>query len=185
MSCDAERINIGDNTSRKERGHRRTRCRSCRTKQRQTPPHHEPRPTTRLLIVVRVEQPLKMAMSYQQAQAEGLVLRHPENLGLHREVTLDMAVQMLLRAPGMSQNVPYSWTYIDRPMGKFKLDCGHIGFTNFSLEGQLYMICMAQNLPFPADGIRWQEQETRFTLPADNSNQRVCNLHLEEKIRSF
>ncbi|KAK1235468.1 hypothetical protein PQX77_001305 [Marasmius sp. AFHP31] len=101
-----------------------------------------------------------MAMSYQQAQAEGLVLRHPENLGLHREISLDMAVQMLLRAPGMSQNVPYSWMYIDRP-----------------LEGQLYLLCMAQNVPFPVDGIRWQEQETRFNMPADNSNQRELEVH--------
>ncbi|KAL0577158.1 hypothetical protein V5O48_004835 [Marasmius crinis-equi] len=71
-----------------------------------------------------------------------------------------MAVQMLLRAPGMSQNVPFTWTYIDRP-----------------LEGQLYLLFMAQNVQFPNDGVRWQEAETKFNLTADNTNQRELEVH--------
>ncbi|KAF9254608.1 hypothetical protein L218DRAFT_1082253 [Marasmius fiardii PR-910] len=99
-----------------------------------------------------------MAASFQQAQAEGLVLRHPENLGLHREITLENAVTMLLRAIGMAQNVPFSWSYIDKPP-----------------EGQLYLIFMGPGTPFPNDGIRWQEQETRYAIPAPN--QRELEVH--------
>lgn len=59
-----------------------------------------------------------MSSSFQQAQSEGLCLRYPDNLGLHREVTYDMAVNMLLRAISMSQNVPYTWGFVDKPLGQ-------------------------------------------------------------------
>ncbi|KAG7088958.1 hypothetical protein E1B28_012903 [Marasmius oreades] len=95
-----------------------------------------------------------MAASFQQAQAEGLVLRHPENFGQHREITLDQAVTMLLRAITMSQSVPFSWSYIDKPP-----------------EGQLYLLFMGPGSAFPNDGIRWQEMETRHAIPAPNSRE--------------
>ena len=51
------------------------------------------------------------------AQAEGLCLRYPENLGLHRDITYDSAVTMLLRAMSMAQTVPFSWSFVDKPPG--------------------------------------------------------------------
>jgi hypothetical protein len=56
-------------------------------------------------------------MHFQQTQAEGLCLRYPENLGLHQNVNYDNAVQMLLRAIQLSQSVPYTWGFIDKPAG--------------------------------------------------------------------
>ena len=58
-----------------------------------------------------------MTSAFQQAQAEGLCLRYPENLGLHRDVTYDSAVNMLLRAMSMAQAVPFAWGFLDKPPG--------------------------------------------------------------------
>lgn len=60
----------------------------------------------------------RAAMSnFQQAQQEGLCLRYPENLGLHREISYENAAAMLLRAVSMSQNVPFAWGFVDKPVG--------------------------------------------------------------------
>ena len=56
-------------------------------------------------------------MSLQQAQAEGLCLRYPDNLGVHQSVNYEQAVSMLQRAVKMSAQMPYSWGYIDKPLG--------------------------------------------------------------------
>jgi len=56
-------------------------------------------------------------MSLVQAQAEGLCLRYPENFGLHSSITYDTVVNMLLRAVTLSQQVPYTWSFIDKPAG--------------------------------------------------------------------
>lgn len=56
-------------------------------------------------------------MSLQQAQQEGLTLHYPENLGKHDTVPMETAVNMLLRAVGMAQNLPFHWRYIDKPPG--------------------------------------------------------------------
>jgi hypothetical protein len=58
-------------------------------------------------------------MSLPQMQAEGLCLRYPDNLGVHQTVTHEDAVNMLLRSIRMSNQVPYSWGYIDKPPGAF------------------------------------------------------------------
>lgn len=55
--------------------------------------------------------------AFQQAQTEGLCLRYPENIAPHREVTFDTAVTILLRAIQLSQNIPYTWGFIDKPGG--------------------------------------------------------------------
>ncbi|KAJ3550883.1 hypothetical protein NMY22_g149 [Coprinellus aureogranulatus] len=54
----------------------------------------------------------------QQAQQEGLCLNFPEPLGVHREVSLDTAVNTLVRAPATANNVPFQWRYIDKPNGQ-------------------------------------------------------------------
>jgi hypothetical protein len=51
------------------------------------------------------------------SQAEGVCLRHPENLGFHQTVNLENASNMLMRAVSMAQHVPYQWAYIDKPQG--------------------------------------------------------------------
>jgi hypothetical protein len=57
-------------------------------------------------------------MSLQQAQLEGLCLRFPDNLGIHATVTYEQAMNMLLRAIPLSNQLPYQWSYIDKPSGK-------------------------------------------------------------------
>jgi hypothetical protein len=49
---------------------------------------------------------------------DDLVLRYPENFGLHHSVTTEIAGNMLLRAIPLSSQVPYVWSYIDKPAGE-------------------------------------------------------------------
>jgi hypothetical protein len=55
--------------------------------------------------------------TFQQAQAEGLCLRFPNNIGIHREINYELAVEMLMRAVLTSQNTPFVWGFIDKPAG--------------------------------------------------------------------
>ena len=40
-------------------------------------------------------------------------------------------------------------------------------------EGQLFLIFVSPQLPFPPDGIRYQEQEQRYVLPVGNGMVRI------------
>ena len=51
------------------------------------------------------------------AMQEAPCLRYPEALGMHREITIEFAFNMLTRGISMAQTVPFSWTYIDKPAG--------------------------------------------------------------------
>ncbi|KAJ7623692.1 hypothetical protein FB45DRAFT_926484 [Roridomyces roridus] len=88
-----------------------------------------------------------------QLQAEGICLRFPENLGLHREVSMEMAMSYLLRA-AQSVNVPYSLGFIDKPQ-----------------EGQLILIFLPGNSGFPVDGLRYQDTETRYVVPGPQARE--------------
>ncbi|KAJ7282056.1 hypothetical protein C8J57DRAFT_1299320 [Mycena rebaudengoi] len=89
-------------------------------------------------------------MSFQQAQAEGLCLRFPENFGLHRDLTMENAVMLLIRGTQSSVNVPYTWGFVDKPQ-----------------EGQILLLFLPGQSPFPNDGIRYQQEaETKYTVPA-------------------
>ncbi|KAJ7777366.1 hypothetical protein B0H16DRAFT_1505248 [Mycena metata] len=86
----------------------------------------------------------------QQAQAEGLCLRFPDNLGIHREpLTVDNALSFLLRGTQSAMNVPFIWGFVDKPQ-----------------EGQLLLLFIPGQSTFPNDGIRYQEPETKYTIPA-------------------
>jgi hypothetical protein len=65
--------------------------------------------------------------SFAQLQQEGLCLRFPENITPQREVTYESAVNMLLRGAAMAPNVPFSWSFIDKPSGPsyFELPIGY------------------------------------------------------------
>jgi len=60
-----------------------------------------------------------MSSPFGPAQSEGLCLRYPESAGLHREISLENAVNMLGRAAQVAQTVPFTWGYIDKPNGKY------------------------------------------------------------------
>ncbi|KAI5991702.1 hypothetical protein F5J12DRAFT_966070 [Pisolithus orientalis] len=99
-------------------------------------------------------------MSFQpQAHPDPPCLRFPENLGLHAAVNIEAAVNMLLRAVQMSQNVPYMWTFIDKPA-----------------EGQLFLLYLQNPAQFPNDGIRYQDQESRYVIPAGNREMEVSEI---------
>ncbi|THU94724.1 hypothetical protein K435DRAFT_756426 [Dendrothele bispora CBS 962.96] len=82
-----------------------------------------------------------------QAQAEGLCLRFPNDLPPHPQISLETAVNMLARATNMAQQTPFSWGWIDRPQ-----------------EGAVHIVFLTQPNHFPNDGIRWQEQENKYTM---------------------
>ncbi|KAJ7599637.1 hypothetical protein C8J56DRAFT_1010257 [Mycena floridula] len=87
-------------------------------------------------------------MSFHQAQAEGLCLRFPENVGIHANLSFENAIAMLQRGAQVANSTPFAWAFIDKPA-----------------EGQVYMLCLPQGAPYPVDGIRWQEPETKITIP--------------------
>ncbi|KAF9235672.1 hypothetical protein BU15DRAFT_51129 [Melanogaster broomeanus] len=93
-------------------------------------------------------------MSFQQPHSDAPCLRFPENIGLHANVTIEVAVNMLARAAQLSLTVPYSWTFIDKPV-----------------EGQVVLIFLPNPAQFPNDGIHYQDQETRYALPASGSRE--------------
>ncbi|KAJ7493312.1 hypothetical protein B0H11DRAFT_2005846 [Mycena galericulata] len=84
---------------------------------------------------------------FQQAQAEGLCLRYPENLGMHRELSVENAVVSLVRGTQSSMNIPYTWGFVDKPS-----------------EGQLLLLFLPGNTAFPNDGIRYQDNETKYSI---------------------
>ncbi|KAG1739422.1 uncharacterized protein EDB91DRAFT_383888 [Suillus paluster] len=87
-------------------------------------------------------------MSFQQMQQESPILKYSEDFGLHPNVSLETAANMLLRAISTSQNLPYNWTFIDKPQ-----------------EGQIYLLFMPNPSQPLNDGIRWQDQENRYNMP--------------------
>jgi len=91
-------------------------------------------------------------MTFEQARAEGLCLRYPENLGTHPSITYENAVTMLMKALTVSPQVPYTWGWIDRPS-----------------EGQVYLVFVPPQSSFPNDGIRYQEPDSRYSIPAGSS----------------
>ncbi|EGN97871.1 hypothetical protein SERLA73DRAFT_109126 [Serpula lacrymans var. lacrymans S7.3] len=93
-------------------------------------------------------------MSFQQMPPDTPCLRYPETPGLHQTVTYEAAINMLLRAIQLSQNVPYTWNYIDKPQ-----------------DGQVVLIFLNNLAAFPNDGIRYQDQETRYTIPAGSTRE--------------
>ncbi|KAI8986160.1 hypothetical protein BD414DRAFT_416450 [Trametes punicea] len=87
-------------------------------------------------------------MAQLAAQAEGLCLRYPDPLGPHVQVSHEAAAQMLLRAIQLAQHTPFTWGYIDKPN-----------------EGQLFLIFQMPQLPFPLDGLVYQDREQRYSVP--------------------
>lgn len=89
-----------------------------------------------------------------------LCLRYPESLGSHRALNYEQALGLLLNAHRMSMTVPFHWTYIDKPP-----------------EGALYVVFLLPQQPhFPIDGIRYQDQEQRYTMSAGQGRVRSKRL---------
>ncbi|KAF9454857.1 hypothetical protein P691DRAFT_655442 [Macrolepiota fuliginosa MF-IS2] len=95
-----------------------------------------------------------MSSPLAQAQSEGLCLRYPESAGMHREITLEAAVNMLVRAAQVAQTVPFTWGYIDKPT-----------------EGQTYVLFLPPERPFPNDGVRYQDSEAKYVVPVGNGRE--------------
>ncbi|KAG1890347.1 hypothetical protein F4604DRAFT_1643985 [Suillus subluteus] len=95
-------------------------------------------------------------MAFQQMQQEAPVLKYPEDFGLHPNVSLENAANMLFRAIQTSQNQAYTWTFIDKPQ-----------------EGQIYLLFMPNPSQPLNDGIRWQDQESRYTIPVQRGTREL------------
>ncbi|KAH9947481.1 hypothetical protein B0H21DRAFT_335775 [Amylocystis lapponica] len=85
---------------------------------------------------------------------EGLCLRYPENLSPQPTLSHEIAVSMLLRATHVAQHAPFVWGYIDKPT-----------------EGQVFLIFVSPQVAFPMDGLRYQDQEQRYVIPAGNGRE--------------
>ncbi|TFK48815.1 hypothetical protein OE88DRAFT_1634179 [Heliocybe sulcata] len=88
----------------------------------------------------------------QQLQAEGACLRYPEPLGVHQSLSMETVLNMLIKAIHLTQQLPFVWSWIDKPQ-----------------DGSVYMIYMPNPERFPNDGIRWQDNETKTIIPAGQS----------------
>jgi len=94
------------------------------------------------------------------AMQEAPCLRYPEALGMHLEITIEFAFNMLTRGISMAQTVPFSWTYIDKPA-----------------DGTLLLLFIPPQNPFPNDGIRYLDSEAKYTVPVGPPNTRELEIH--------
>ncbi|KDR82618.1 hypothetical protein GALMADRAFT_238026 [Galerina marginata CBS 339.88] len=90
-----------------------------------------------------------MSSQFHQAQQEGLCLRFPDNIPPQREITYETAVNLLLRGTAMAANVPFTWSFVDKPS-----------------DGTILLLFLPLNSPYPNDGIRYQDSEVKYTIPA-------------------
>ena len=58
-----------------------------------------------------------MSVQFNQAAQEGIYLRFPDNIAPQREINYDFAINLLIRGMAMAQSIPFTWSYIDKPMG--------------------------------------------------------------------
>ena len=87
---------------------------------------------------------------------------------------------MLARAAQLSLTVPYSWTFIDKPVGtqpRDRIQTVHANVFISIAEGQVVLIFLPNPAQFPNDGIRYQDQETRYALPAPGNRVRALHAH--------
>lgn len=83
---------------------------------------------------------------------------------------------MLARAAQLSLNVPYTWTFIDKPVGTQTCDRSRTAPVNVFVsiaEGQVVLLFLPNPAQFPNDGIRYQDQEMRYAVPAPGNRVRV------------
>ncbi|KAF7309556.1 Zn-dependent exopeptidase [Mycena indigotica] len=90
--------------------------------------------------------------SFQQpsnGSAEGLCLRFPQVLAVHSEMTMETALNLLQRGHQIAAQTPFQWGYIDRPA-----------------DGEIYLVHVSNQAPFPIDGIRYQAPESKGVVNA-------------------
>jgi len=56
-------------------------------------------------------------MASPQQVADGLCLRFSGDIQNHPSLSIEMAVNLLIRGTQASMQLPFSWGYIDRPAG--------------------------------------------------------------------
>ena len=108
------------------------------------------------------------------SQHEGLCLRYPEPLAQQGNISYEAAISMLLRAVQLAQHTPFVWGYIDKPQGG-RAQHLHVPYKVLIalIEGQVYLIFLTHQLPFPPDGIRYQDQEQKIIIPAGANRVRL------------
>lgn len=88
---------------------------------------------------------------------EGACLRYPEPLGNHKDMSHETAARMLLQSTHLASTTPFVWSYVDKPA-----------------DGTLSLLYLPPPNPYPVDGIRWLDAETRYNVPVHvNGNQTV------------
>ena len=132
-------------------------------------------------VTVCVSLPL-FAMSFRQPQNEGVCLRFPDDFPPHPTFSHEVAAQMLLRAIQLSMQVAFTWQFIDKPTGRRNIQALTLitlgrsltsQYRSSSLDGQLILLFMVPQLPFPIDGLRYLDQEQRYNIPLGNNRVRI------------
>ncbi|CAA7261473.1 unnamed protein product [Cyclocybe aegerita] len=101
-----------------------------------------------------------MASQGHPTQADGQCLRYPDPIPPQREINYETAVGMLMRAAGTAQNVPFVWSYVDKPQ-----------------DGTVLLLYLPLGNPFPNDGIRYQDSEIKAVVPAGGGRElEVCEI---------
>lgn len=91
---------------------------------------------------------------------------------------------MLARAAQLSLNVPYSWTFIDKPAGmpaRATTQTTSVDVSVSIAEGQVVLIFLPNPAQFPNDGIRYQDQETRYAVAAPGNRVSVTPSYAHAK----
>ena len=117
-------------------------------------------------------------MATQQQIADGLCLRFSGDIQNQPGLTMEMAVNLLIRGTQASLQLPYAWGYIDRPAGtlffhQFRV-CHNVRALKppFDTDGAIYLVFVASHMSFPTDGMRFQENEQRYAIAAGNGRVR-------------
>ncbi|KAI0783489.1 hypothetical protein C8Q75DRAFT_783256 [Abortiporus biennis] len=95
----------------------------------------------------------------QQGGDGGLCLRYPDNLGLHSNITHEMAVNMLMRSIQLAQQTAFQWSYIDKPN-----------------DGQIFLIYVGHGMGIPIDGLRYMDNEQKAIFPVLGRELEVCEI---------
>lgn len=112
-------------------------------------------------------------MATPQQLANGLCLRFPGDIENQPGLSIEAAVNLLIRGTQASLQLPFTWGYIDRPAGTWVSLFPLSWLTSvLDADGAIYLIFLTSQMTFPNDGMRFQENEQRFPIPAGNGRVR-------------
>jgi hypothetical protein len=130
-------------------------------------------------------------MATQQQLADGLCLRFSGDIQNQPALSIEMAVNLLIRGTQASSQLPYAWGYIDRPAGMLfsSLLSRLVQRADHSSSRSTQMVhvylFIASHMTFPNDGMRFQENEQRFAIAAGHGRVRRFSIKIFTPLLTF